>query len=73
MEWEPLPTPGCLGLGWLWMPAVEVEGIWHHQDPLSSGPSPVETENDHRAQKSLTQARSQAPFFIKTRISFFTL
>lgn len=33
-EWEPLPAPGCLGLGWPWMPAVEVEGIWHHQDPL---------------------------------------
>lgn len=53
------------------MPGVVGEGIWHHPDPLSSGPGPAELKEDRGAQKSLTQPRSQAPFFIKTHSILF--
>ena len=52
------------------MPAVAAEGTWHHQYPLSSGPSPAVAENGHWAQKNRTRS-SQAPFFIKTHSLIF--
>lgn len=71
---EPPAPPQRRAWAWAgrpWMPAVAVEGTRCHQDPLPSGPSPVAAENGHRAQKSPTQSRSQAPFFIKTHSLIF--
>lgn len=58
----PHPGRAWAWAGWPWMPAMVVEGTWHHHDPLPSRLSPRVAANDHGAQKSLTQPKSGTIF-----------